>query len=44
MDLWIYGQILTIQKSLTIEWLRFSKKIIFHMSLLSYITLYIEFQ
>jgi hypothetical protein len=26
MDLWKYGQILTIQKSLTIKWLRFSKK------------------
>jgi hypothetical protein len=25
MDLWKYGQILTIQKSLTIKWLRFSK-------------------
>jgi hypothetical protein len=26
MDLWKYGQILTIQKSLTIKQLRFSKK------------------
>jgi hypothetical protein len=26
MDLWKYGQILTIQKSLTIKWLRLSKK------------------
>ncbi len=26
MDLWKYGQILTIQKSLTIEWLGFFKK------------------
>jgi hypothetical protein len=26
MDLWKYGQILTIQKSLTIKWLRFSRK------------------
>jgi hypothetical protein len=26
MDLWKHGQILTIQKSLTIKWLRFSKK------------------
>jgi len=26
MNLWKYGQILTIQKSLTIKWLRFSKK------------------
>jgi hypothetical protein len=25
MDLWKYGQILTIQKSLTIKWLKFSK-------------------
>jgi hypothetical protein len=27
MDLWKYGQILTIQKSLIIKWLRFSNKI-----------------
>jgi hypothetical protein len=26
IDLWKYGQILTIQKSLIIKWLRFSKK------------------
>jgi hypothetical protein len=26
MDLWKYGQILTIQRSLIIKWLRFSKK------------------
>jgi hypothetical protein len=26
MDLWKYGQIVTIQKSLIIKWLRFSKK------------------
>jgi hypothetical protein len=26
MDLWKYGQILTIQKSLAIKWLRLSKK------------------
>jgi hypothetical protein len=26
MDLWKYGQILPIQKSLTIKWLRFLKK------------------
>jgi hypothetical protein len=26
MDLWKYGQILTIQMSLAIKWLRFSKK------------------
>jgi hypothetical protein len=29
MDLWKYGQILTIQKSLVIKWLRFSRKIFF---------------
>jgi hypothetical protein len=37
MDLWKYGQILIIQKSLTIKWLRFSKKIfiiwIYHLVL-----------
>ncbi len=44
MDLWKYGQILTIQKSLAIKWLRFSKKKILHMSLSSCITLYIESQ
>jgi hypothetical protein len=26
MDLWKYGQILTIQKFLTIKWLQFSNK------------------
>jgi hypothetical protein len=26
VDLWKYGQILTIQKSLTIKWLKFSNK------------------
>jgi len=44
MDLWKYGQILTIQMSLTIKRLEFSKKKIFHMSLSFYITLYIESQ
>jgi hypothetical protein len=29
MDLWKYSQILTIQKSLAIKWLRFSNKIFF---------------
>jgi hypothetical protein len=43
MDLWKYDQIWTIQKSLTIKWLRFSKKKIFDMSLSFYISSYIEF-
>jgi len=42
MDIWKYGQILTVQRSLTIKWLRFSEKKIPHMSLSSYITSYIE--
>jgi hypothetical protein len=41
MDLWKYGQFLTIQKPLIIKWLKFSKKDSSH-ELLSYITLYIE--
>jgi len=44
MDLWKYGQILTIQKSLVIKRLRFSKEFFFHMSLSLCITLYIEFE
>jgi hypothetical protein len=44
MDLWKYGEILTIQKSLTIKQLRFSKKKIHHMNLSSRITSYIESQ
>jgi hypothetical protein len=44
MDLWKYGQILTIQKSLIIKQRRFSKKKILHMSLSSCMTLYIESQ
>jgi hypothetical protein len=43
MDLWKYGQILIIKKSLTSKWLRFSNKI-FLMNLSSYITSYIESQ
>jgi hypothetical protein len=41
MDLWKYGQILTIQKSLTIKQLRFSNKIfliwIYHLIILHHI-------
>jgi hypothetical protein len=44
MNLWKYGQILTIQNSLIIKRLRFSKKKISHMNLSSCITSYIEFQ
>jgi hypothetical protein len=29
MDVWKYSQILTIQKSLAIKWLRFSKNIFY---------------
>jgi len=43
MDLWKYGQILTVQKSLTIKRLSFQKKIS-HMNLSSCITSYIESQ
>jgi len=44
MDLWKCGQILTIQKSLTIKRLGFLEKNIPCMSLSSSITLYIESQ
>jgi hypothetical protein len=44
MDLWKYGQIWTIQKTLTIKWLMFSKKKNRHMSLSYCIWSYIESQ
>jgi hypothetical protein len=43
MDLWKYGQILAIQKSLAIQWFKFSKKNN-SMSLSSCATLYIKSQ
>jgi hypothetical protein len=44
MDLWKYGQILTIQKFINHYMVKVFKEKIPHMSLSSCITLYIEFQ
>ncbi len=41
-DLWKYGSILIIQKSLIIKWLRFSKKRFFIWIFSSHNTSYIE--
>jgi hypothetical protein len=41
MDLWKYGQILTIQKSSIIKWLKFSNKTFLEFIMLYYIIYWI---
>jgi len=40
MDLWKYGQILTIQKSLTTKWMRFSKNFFSYEFIILYYIIY----